>query len=52
MAYGSHQSQRTDLTLGTKVMTVTVIRVMYTCTMYIHITMLPENGEPAYQIYV
>ena len=39
-------------TLGLKVMTVTVIRVMYTCTMYIHITMLPENGEPAYRINV
>ena len=35
---------------GPKVMTVTVIRVP--CTMYIHITMLPENGEQAYRIYV
>ena len=37
--YSSHQSQRTGLTvtLGSKVMTVTVIRVMYyvcTCTRY------------------
>ena len=58
--YGSHQSQGTAcLTLGPKVMTVTVIRVMYSSykihvgpTMYIHITMLPENGDPAYRIYV
>ena len=50
--YGSHQSKKTGLTLGPKVMTVTVIRVMHTCTMYIHIAMLPENREPAYRIYV
>ena len=43
--YGSHQSQTLWLSL-------TVIRVMYTCTTYINITMLPENGEPAYRIYV